>query len=151
MSGNIVISAIGKKNFKRAEMLDIDFLVHTLLTKVPDLQTIYLFGSIQTPYANSQSDIDVAFLAKTLIKPVMRWQLAQDLAFHFRRDVDLIDLKEASTVLRFEVVAHGKRIYCANQKECDLYETMVYSAYVRFNDERRSILEDISKRGQIHG
>ncbi len=118
--------------------------------KLPDTVGIYLFGSTGSIYAQPQSDLDIAVLPASKISPLVRWEVEQTLATKLNKEVDLIDLMRASTVLQFQIISTGKRIFSKNPLTCDLFETMVYSAYFYFNDERRSILEDIKKRGTIY-
>jgi len=121
--------------------------IHIIQEKQPDIDAIYIFGSHGSLYETQDSDLDIAILALASIDPIQRWELAQDIAYIIHRDVDLIDLRSASTVLRFEIISSGKRVFCRDSDLCDSFETTVYSAYVRFNDERRDLLNDIKKRG----
>lgn len=125
-------------------------LVETICTVVHDCLAIYRFGSWGTPDQRADSDIDLAVLASSPLDPVGRWNLAQQLASLAGCDVDLIDLLKASTVLRMQVIANGERIYCVDE-EVERFEDNVFSSYVRLNDERRLILEDVRKRGNVYG
>lgn len=129
--------------------MNIDKAIALIRHKHPDVQAIYVFGSSGTVYENKESDLDLAMLSPEKMTSTDRWQLAEEIAYLIHRDVDLIDLREASTVLRFQIISSGQRVYCQNPYECDLFETFVYSAYVRFNDERRDLLNDIHQRGNI--
>lgn len=126
-------------------------IVSIICQAVPDILGIYLYGSFGTPYATAQSDIDLAILAKKKYSPLECWQLAQKASNAMQRDIDLIDLLQASTVFRFQIVSTAKRIYCKDKLACDCFEMTVYSAYLRFNEERREILQAIKQRGRIYG
>jgi len=65
--------------------------------------------------------------------------------------VDLIDLKNTTTVMQSEIVAKGLKIYCVDLTCCENFEVFVYSSYARLNEERSGILQDIRKRGSVHG
>lgn len=67
------------------------------------------------------------------------------------RDVDLVDLRAASTVLRARVIAEGERLFCAAESLCAEFEDVAFSAYARLNEERRAILQDIQQRGSVYG
>ena len=82
-------------------MNNIEQAINIIKQNQPDLESIYAFGSTGTRYENSQSDLDLAILASSISDPVQRWQLAEKIAQAVGRDVDLIDLNDASTVLRF--------------------------------------------------
>lgn len=53
------------------------------------------------------------------------------------KDVDLVDLTVASSVMRVQVIAHGERLYCSDEAVCEAFEDLVYSEYVRLQEERR--------------
>jgi len=57
------------------------------------------------------SDIDLAVLAFSPLDPVACWDLAQLLAAISGRDVDLVYLSRAATVLRMQIVATGERFF----------------------------------------
>lgn len=126
-------------------------IIKILLDVIPDCQAIYRFGTWLTKDERPDSDIDLAVLPSAPLEPVFRWELAQRLAVRAGRDVDLIDLLRASTVLRMQVVAHGQRIYCADLNQVEVFEDFVYSSYARLNEERRCILADVRARGNIYG
>lgn len=128
-----------------------DCLTSSILTALPDCQAIYLFGSWGTDAQRPESDIDLAVLPSQPIDPVHRWELAQTLASAVGRDVDLVDLLSASTVLRMQVVAHGERLYCADIDTVEKFENSVFSTYAKLNEERREILADVRQRGNIYG
>lgn len=117
---------------------------------LPGLQAVYLFGSQAADSAAESSDVDVAVLAAESMPNLKRVDLGETLAAHLKRDVDLIDLREASTVLRSQVVARGRRLYAAPAFDADAFEDFVFADYARLNEERRGILEDIRRRGSIH-
>jgi predicted nucleotidyltransferase len=128
-----------------------DCFTSSLLAALPDCQAIYLFGSWGTDAQRPESDIDLAVLPSQPIDPVHRWELAQTLASTVGRDVDLVDLLSASTVLRMQVVAHGERIYCSDVDKVEQFENIVFSSYAKLNEERRDILADVRQRGNIYG
>jgi len=126
-------------------------LINTIRAGVPDCLSIYRFGSWGTADERGDSDIDLALLASSTLDSMVRWDLAQKLASVAKRDVDLVDLLNASVVMRMQVVARGERIYSADDNVVERFEDMVFSSYARFNYERRYILEDIKNRGNIYG
>jgi predicted nucleotidyltransferase len=110
------------------------------------LIAIYVFGSFARGEMRPDSDIDVAFLHEQTFDPVEVFSLAQQLASHILRDVDLIDLRRAPTVLRAEVVGYGRRIYTGDELRAGEFEMYAFSAYARFNEECREVLESIAAR-----
>jgi uncharacterized protein len=126
-------------------------IVKLVKQALPDVLSIYLFGSATTKFARTESDVDLAVLSQHKMAPLETWELSQKIAYVIRMDVDLIDLLQASTVLRMQIVGTGKRIYCKDKLACDVFETMVYSSYAFLNEERKEILEDIKQRGSVYG
>ena len=72
--------------------LVVDAVVHTLS---PD--AVYLFGSAGEGRLRPDSDVDLAVLVSNPMAPAQRWALTAQLADLVRRDVDLVDLRRAST------------------------------------------------------
>lgn len=115
------------------------------------IEAIYLFGSQVTEFFRDDSDIDIAVLCLQPISVEVRWELSQDLAILLNRDVDLLDMQQVSTVMQWQIISTGKKIFCADMKKNAFFETYVLSDYIRLNEQRHHILEDIKKRGSIYG
>ncbi|WP_440998010.1 type VII toxin-antitoxin system MntA family adenylyltransferase antitoxin [Arhodomonas sp. SL1] len=118
---------------------------------VPGLMAIYLFGSYAQGNARADSDADLAILARESVPPLRRFELAEELAMALGRDVDLVDLRAASAVLRSQIVAYGTPIYRSDDPDVEAFEDFVYADYARLNEERAGILEDIRARGSVYG
>ncbi|MDI3466423.1 MAG: hypothetical protein OJF50_005244 [Nitrospira sp.] len=82
-------------------------LIEYISTAIPDLIALYRFGSQAKGIARPHSDIDLAMLSHNPIASLHRFELAQELATRLHRDVDLIDLRAASTVMRMQVLSTG--------------------------------------------
>ena len=103
--------------------------IETICGVVPDCLAIYRFGTWGTKDYRSDSDIDLAVLASSPLDSVVCWDLAQLLAAIAGRDVDLVDLSRAVTVLRMQIVATGERCllrieteYFGHEDEFDVVE-----------------------------
>lgn len=127
-----------------------EMIINRILKTIPQVWAIYRFGSAGTPFERPDSDIDLAILAPNPLDNLARWELAQTLAISLNKDVDLVDLQRASTVLRHQIVSHGQCIYCANRFTTEEFESRTLSDYVRLNESRQQILRDIQKRRKIH-
>lgn len=77
---------------------------------------IILFGSLVKGNFRKDSDIDIAYLSDKEISNVERFWVSQEIADSLNRDIDLIDLKKASTVLKAQIVGTGEVIYCEDEK-----------------------------------
>ena len=127
-------------------------VIEILQKEIQGLAAVYLFGSRSEGQARSDSDTDIAYLSTgPEMPPVDRFFLAQKLANILNTDVDLVDLRVASTILRFEIIGKGKRIFCQDETICDLFEITVFSMYQRFQEERKEILEKILRKGSVYG
>lgn len=128
-----------------------NLLTSLLQQALPEIQAVYVFGSTAQKQTTPDSDIDIAILCPERLEPIYRWNLAQRLARELHRDVDLVDLQQASTVMRFQVVSTGERIYAQDENKIAWWELQVYQLYFTLNDDRRPILEEIKKTGTIYG
>jgi predicted nucleotidyltransferase len=132
--------------------IDSGNIIHTLLSDFPDLCAIYLFGSAAEKTRTPESDLDLAILPHE--RPLDRWalwQTGQKLASLLHLTVDLIDLLRSSAVMRMQVVSKGKLLYQKSETDRECFEDYVYSAYLRLNESRREILQDIKNRGTVYG
>lgn len=125
-------------------------IIDMILKSMPDCLAIYRFGSWGTVDERYDSDLDLAILPSAPTDNVKRWELAQKLACIVGRDVDLVDLLTASTVLRMQVLANGERLYCSASEDVEIFEDLVYTGYARLNEERSEILDDIRVRGSVY-
>ena len=128
-----------------------DTVVRMILQVLPDCKAIYRFGSWGSDAQRHDSDLDLAVMLAQRLQPVKRWELAQALASYARRDVDLVDLLSASTVLRMQIVASGERLYQNDAHEVENFENMVFSSYARLNEERHEIVADVMRRRSVYG
>lgn len=118
--------------------------------RLPDTQALYVYGSVGTDHERLGSDVDLAILpAHPLAKPSLQ-RFRSDLEILLRRDVDLIDLLQANTVLRYEIIRTGTCIYHDDLVKRQLFEIYAFLSYFRFNEERKEIVMDIKKRGSIY-
>lgn len=126
-------------------------LVDRLRGEFPEILAVYRFGSFASEYERPASDIDLAVYAGIPLSAASLWRMAQGLAAEAGRDVDIVDLASASSVMRAQVIHKGERVYCADEVACETFEDYVYSSYARLNEERQGILEDLLRRGSVYG
>jgi predicted nucleotidyltransferase len=131
-------------------MIQLEPIILLLKQKIDDLQGIYLFGSQASGRSRPDSDIDLAVLAKTVINPVRRWEIAAECGIAVQRDIDLVDLRTATTVLQYQVITEGQRIYTIDEYSCDAFENCIMSEYLDFQMFRQPLIDAIRKRGSIY-
>lgn len=115
-----------------------------------DLVALYLYGSRANGTTHAGSDLDLAVLARAPVDSLKLDALRLDLEDALRMDVDLVDLRRVSTVLRMQVVSQGRLLASRDDYERQRFENYVYASYARLNEERREILEQIRRTGRIH-
>ncbi len=118
---------------------------------VPSLIALYRFGSAQRGAVRPDSDIDLAILTQEALPELRRFELAQDLAIQLHREVDLVDLRSASTVMRMQILSTGTCLTSQDEQARREFEMYVYADYARLNEERRDILKRISESGLVYG
>ncbi|MBH0201049.1 MAG: nucleotidyltransferase domain-containing protein [Nitrospira sp.] len=126
-------------------------VIEFLRQAIPDLIALYRFGSYAQGGARPDSDVDLAVLTRDPIPALRRFELAQELAAHLHCDVDLVDLRTASTVMRMQVISTGECLDAPNGPARREFEMYVYSDYARLNEERREILNRVRASGSIYG
>ncbi len=107
---------------------------------------IYFFGSVLTDTFREDSDIDIAFLSDSKISDYDVFIIAQNIADIVNRDVDLINLKNSSTVFKAQVIGNGKVIFCNDNNRRMFFEMRSFKEYTLLNEERQVILDNIKKR-----
>jgi len=128
-----------------------DIIVDLIQRRIDDPIAIYLFGSRTADAVHEESDIDIAVLPTEPLDSSLRWDLQEDLAIALHSPVDLVDLRSASTVMRFQVVANGELLFESDRTARAEFEMTTYSMYTRFNFERREILEQVTREGKVYG
>lgn len=125
-------------------------ILERLRQAVPGLMAIYVFGSEARGESSPASDVDIAVLASQPIDAVRRFDLAGDVASRLGRDVDLVDLRSASTVMQAQVMESGERLWVDQSAPVDEFEARILSDYARLNEERAAILDEIREQGSVY-
>ncbi len=112
---------------------------------------IILFGSQAKGTFREDSDIDIAFLSEKECSSYELFMVAQQLASELGREVDLVDLKKASTVFKAQIVGTGTVIYCLDESKRILFQMRTFKDYALLNEERAEILNKIRQRGTVYG
>lgn len=126
-------------------------LIDYIRKAIPGLVALYRFGSMERGVVRPESDIDLAVLPREALPELHRFELAQELAIQLHRDVDLINLRSASTVMRMQVLSTGSCLTSEDEQARREFEMYAYSDYARLNEERGMILKGITKSGLVYG
>ncbi len=125
-------------------------LIATLQAALPDLLAIYAFGSRITGTANQNSDLDLAVLTGGSVDTVKLWHLSSELAEIAGCDVDLLDMRSASTVMQYQILMTGER-WWAKDVRAGLFECYVLSAKTELDTARAPLLKEIQEQGAVYG
>lgn len=128
-----------------------EILVCTELQKAfPNALGIYAFGSRVQGTANAQSDLDLAVLVAGYADPLQLFEMANQLADKLGYEVDLLDLRAASTVMQYQVITTGRRLW-AKDVQADLFDVFVLNEKLDFDELRAEQLNEIRETGRIYG
>ena len=112
---------------------------------------IIVFGSVASGHTHKESDLDIAFYKKELnLSSYEVFMLAQELADLLNIEIDLVDLKHASTVFQAQIFSRGKVIFSNDETLRMTMEMTALSMYARLNEERKEIIENIDEGGTIY-
>jgi predicted nucleotidyltransferase len=104
---------------------------------------IYAFGSQVQGTAGPQSNLDLAVLVAGYADPLTLWDVAGTLADIAGCPVDLLDLRAASTVMQYQVITTGQRLWSVGLA-AGLFETYVLSEKTALDEARAPLLADIN-------
>lgn len=95
----------------------------------------YLFGSQATGKAGPLSDVDIAVLFAEGLSSSERFRLrchliAELMGVFRRNDVEVVDLAEASPVLRNQVRRYGQLLYCSDERQRVHFQTEALRDYL---------------------
>ncbi len=117
---------------------------------LPEVLAVTLFGSRAGDQASADSDLDLAVLLPGRADPVRLWEAGEAIARRLDVDVDLIDLRAASTVMQFQIVTTGRRLF-GDCGEAERYEVFILAEMTDLNQARAPLIADIRREGRVHG
>lgn len=118
-----------------------------VLAAFPDAQAIYVYGSFSRGEQWPDSDIDLAILREPGAAAWNPLEVGADLAASLQREVDLVDLRAASDVLRCAVLASGKLLYAKDPDALLAWEANALTRYGHYREEIRDLLADFDQDG----
>jgi len=124
-------------------------IVEFLVEKI-NPEFIYLFGSFARGEAREDSDIDLAVYVGEDIGEYELFVLGNELSFDLGRDVQIIDLKSASTVFAAQIVGNREVLYCRDDFMRANYEIRIFKDYAKLNEERKVVLDAIERNGKVY-
>jgi predicted nucleotidyltransferase len=110
----------------------VEELLNNLITWAqaqPEIMALYLYGSQAEGRANDLSDVDVAVLVRMDISKSQLWRLEDRWAAGWPEWVDLCLLNLAPLPLRYEITAHGQRLWAADVGIVADVESLIWRLY----------------------
>lgn len=133
-----------------AVSIDLAPAIAVLRREIPGLAAVYLFGSFASGEVRPDSDLDLAVFAGPPLPRPLLLSLQQRIANMFNRDVDLVDLAAANTILQVQVIGEGKLVDAPDADAAALFELRVIREYQDLKQRRLAIEADIVARGRVH-
>jgi predicted nucleotidyltransferase len=121
-----------------------------ILAALPDVVAIYVFGSAATGDFAEGSDLDLAVLGPRPYDGRGLYDVARSLETALDVDVDLVDLITAPTLLKFEVIARGRSVYCANRDMALDFEARSLTEYGDYQFRVAPLLEAVRETGRAY-
>ena len=122
-------------------------LIATFFADRPGVAAVYLFGSLAAGTATPESDVDIGVLYQRGLEPDFHIQMDEqiELASCLSRDVDLINLNQASPILRMQVLKKGRLVLNRDPKLVNLFFVNTLNEYFDLKQSRKPIEEAISR------
>jgi uncharacterized protein len=124
-------------------------VVTAIRARLPHAMAVYAFGSQVQGTAGGTSDLDLAVLVAGYADPLVLWDLAGPLADIAGCPVDLLDLRAASTVMQYQILTTGQRLWDSGV-QVGLFECFVLSEKMDLDAARAPLMADIHATGKIH-
>lgn len=125
----------------------------TLLRQFPQAQAVYVFGSWGTADEWPSSDVDIAVLLPPDVAKKTSFfmhPVHAELERLLGKDVDLLNLRRASTVFQMQVVKADRRIYTGDEYAAEEFEMLTFSFYQKMNEERAEIMAEFMRTGKAY-
>ena len=124
-------------------------LINQIKSSLPNVLAIYAFGSQITGHSNEHSDLDLAVLIDGQVETFDLWDLASQLSEIAGCDVDLLNMRLASTVMQYQILQTGRTLW-TKQPDAGIFESFILSEKLNLDVLRKELLEDIDQRGSIY-
>lgn len=94
--------------------------------------------------------MDLAILVAGYADPLQLFEMANQLADKLGYEVDLLDLRAASTVMQYQVITTGRCLW-AKDVQTGLFEAFVLSSKTSLDEARAELLNEIRESGAAYG
>ncbi|MBI3161273.1 MAG: nucleotidyltransferase domain-containing protein [Chloroflexi bacterium] len=117
----------------------------------PDIQAVYLFGSVADGKENSQSDIDLAIQPRNPSLREKKLDILADLTRHGFNNVDVVFLDIRDIVVRFEAIRRNRLVYSTPDFDSGSFFSLTIRQYFDFLPFLQMQREAYKQRILSHG
>ena len=113
------------------------------------VEFVFLFGSAVQGKLRKDSDMDVAAFFQVSPNEIDLKSLQEDMTSVLGRDVDLVQLNNASPILKMQVLRNGELVLCRDRKSLYRFIERAVNEYDDLKQIRKASEENILK-GKIY-
>ena len=116
-----------------------------------DLRFLVLYGSAAIGKLHDESDIDIAYFGNEKLASEQLFNLSSDITDTLRigyRTLDLVDLKTANLLLRYEITSQGKLLH-GDETDYANYRVYSFDSYMDGKSLRTLERTMIDKRQKV--
>ncbi len=117
-----------------------------VFARFPDVQAVYLFGSVAEERAHYESDIDLAVVPREGAGPLNKLDMLSELARVGFCSVDLVILDTNDIVLKHEAVRLNRLVYHTDDFDAATFFSKVVREYLDFSPYLRIFDEAYKER-----
>jgi predicted nucleotidyltransferase len=121
-------------------------IVHAVRDVLPLARAGWLFGSAAQGRFQAGSDLDLAVDVPEALTALQKWEIGEQLAQRFGRDVDLLDFRRLSTVMQAQVLSTGKLLFSVEPAKTADYCAFVFSEYQNIQAWRQPMMRQLADR-----
>jgi predicted nucleotidyltransferase len=107
-------------------------LLTDIFRKYPEIQAVYLFGSLATGKTHADSDLDLAIFLRNKSTVLNKLALLTDLARQGFVNTDLILLNTDDIILKYEAVCQNRVIYQTDDFDPGATYSLIIRQYLDF-------------------
>jgi uncharacterized protein len=100
--------------------------------KYPDIQAVYLFGSVASGNIHAESDIDLAIVPHDKTLRSQKLDILADLTKNGFNSIDLVFLDIQNIIIRFEAVRQNHLVYCHPNFDANSFYSLTLRQYFDF-------------------
>ena len=104
----------------------------TVFSQYPEIQAVYLFGSVAAGSTHSESDLDLAIVPRHLTLRSKKLDILTDLARAGFDNVDLVFLDTDDIVVKYEAVRQNRLVYQTESFDRGAMYSKVIRQYLDF-------------------